>query len=77
MIEIIEETSALIVGKPENGGGSDAMLVTPAVVNENGSRDHRCRREAVVTLDDRLHIIGGQKLERCAGADSARVSLPM
>ncbi len=37
-----------------------------AVVNENGSRDDGRRRDAVVSLNDCIHIVGRQNFERGA-----------
>ena len=51
-----------------------------AVVYENPPRDDRRRRHAIVPLDDGLHPVGRQHLERRAlggPGDAVRVSLPM
>ena len=37
-----------------------------AIVNEDGTRDDRRRRHAIVALDDRLDIFGGQNFQRGA-----------
>ena len=38
--------------------------MTSAVIDEDGPRDDWRRRHTVVTLDDGLHPVGGQDLER-------------
>src|SRR5208282_2426046 len=40
--------------------------IAAAVVNENGSRDHRGRSHTVALLNDRLHVVRRQYLEGCA-----------
>src|SRR5579863_9428901 len=42
------------------------MLLPAAVVNQNRSRDHGSRSYAVILLDDRLHMVRRQHLERGA-----------
>jgi len=42
------------------------MIFAPSVVDENGARDDRSRRNGVVLLDDGRYVIGRQDLERCA-----------
>src|SRR5262245_64545730 len=42
------------------------MLFSATVVDENSVRDNRRRGYSIVLLDDGLHLIGGQHLERGA-----------
>jgi hypothetical protein len=42
------------------------MLSATAVVHENRVRDDRCRGHALIALDDRLHAVGDEHLERRA-----------
>ena len=45
-------------------GGYAEMLASAAVVAENRARNDRRRRGAVIALDDRLDVVGGQDFER-------------
>ena len=62
----------LYLKPPSAGGLCDGVItipsplcsVRPAIVDEDGVRDDRRRRHAVVALDDRLDAFGRQDLER-------------
>ena len=64
----------LYLKPPSSGGLCDGVMTMPsarcsraaAVVDEDGARDDRRRRDAVVALDDRLDAVGRQHLERGA-----------
>src|SRR6266700_1834259 len=61
---IVLETAVLrrvVRGRDDNAVGE--VLCTIPVVNEDVPRDDRCRRDAVVLLDDGLHGIGRQHLQ--------------
>ena len=52
------------------------VLLAATVVNENSPRDDRRRRHSVVALDDGLHVVGRQHLERGAlGGPGDRVGV--
>jgi len=40
------------------------MLLAPAVVDEDGVRDDRRRRDAIILLNEGFHSVGGQHLQR-------------
>jgi hypothetical protein len=51
--------------KPPMGAVREVLLA-PAVIHEDGSRDDRRERHAVVALDDGLHPVSRQNLKRGA-----------
>ena len=60
---------AAVLRRIVRGRDDDAVgeaIAAPAIVDEDGVRDHRRRREAVVALDDGRHIVGRQHLQRGA-----------
>ena len=60
---------AAVLGRVVRRRDDDAVREMPgatAVVHEDRARDDRCRRHALIALDDRLHAVGGEHLERRA-----------
>ena len=60
---------AAVLGRIVRRRDDDAVrevLLATAVVDEDGPGDDRRRRDAVVGLDDRLHAVGRQDLQRRA-----------
>ncbi len=54
----------VVRGSYDNAVGE--MLGARAVIDQDGARDDRGRCESVVSLDDRLHVVGRQDFERGA-----------
>src|SRR5215472_8484660 len=60
---------AAVLRRVMRGRNNDAVgkvILAITVVREDRSRDDGRRRDAVVALDDRLHVVGRQHFERCA-----------
>ena len=59
---ILEATVRRRIVRRRDDNAVGEMLLTIPVINENGSRDDWRWCEAVVSLDDRLHVVGRQYL---------------